>query len=342
MVVMAPPPQAARRRRRLRRQQRQRRRRRRHYSKQRWHRTIGASLGDRQRSRGYVSHRRQGRRSDDRERPGRRGRRRRKQRERRHGWDHKGNFWLRTGSDRYVECERRISSCCPANGPGGAGGSTTAGRDGISGAGGKLGNNGTAGTGGEITIEGNLNVMFDGAILADGGGVAGYTGTGGTGGNGKGTKAESVGGAGGSLGNNGRAGDGGTINLTSKQKNLTAQLISASGGTTSALEGTAGMAVLDKRAATAAASAVAPPAGPAARLRLPAVSTALRSTVMCEPPVRRAVTSRPQLATAAWHHQGSGRRHRVGSWQWRQGRHDHYRHCQDIDRYDRGHCCRWW
>src|SRR5262249_32270879 len=71
--------------------------------------------------------------------------------------------------------------------------------------------------------------------LADGGGVGSYTGKAGAGGNAGGTTIDSVGGSGTErFGANGSAGGGGTIKLTSLSGSITSQLISASGGKSSA------------------------------------------------------------------------------------------------------------
>jgi hypothetical protein len=109
---------------------------------------------------------------------------------------------------------------------------------GAGGGAGQLGNNGQSGAGNKIKIRGlDAAIDFKGSLLANGGSVAGpYTGTGGKGGNGP------DGGGPGTQqgGSNGTAGVGGSISVLTRNGSITAKLVSASGGLTSARKGTSG------------------------------------------------------------------------------------------------------
>ena len=126
-----------------------------------------------------------------------------------------------------------VGSYSARSGNGGNGGTG----GGSGGGAGALGNNGKAGSGNKITIVGSDGaVTFEQSLLADGGSVAAYTGVVGHGGDSKSKKPvkNDVGGGGGQSGTNGAAGASGTINIGSATGEITTQLVSASGGSTSA------------------------------------------------------------------------------------------------------------
>ncbi len=124
--------------------------------------------------------------------------------------------WNVTGGD--------VGGNSAKGGDGNTAGPLTAGGDG-----GDVGDNGLAGKGGMISVGGYDGALtFNGSLLANGGSVLGaQTGKGGDGFNGG-----AGGGGGGRVGDAGEAGGGGSIELSTRNGIITANLISAAGGLT--------------------------------------------------------------------------------------------------------------
>ena len=116
-------------------------------------------------------------------------------------------------------------------------------RGGAGGGAGALGSNGKAGSGFQIQVVGSDGALtFNGGLLSDGGSVAGpYTGVAGHGANAVGNVKDYNGGNGTERpGTNGAVGGGGMISIGSRNGAITTQLVSSSGGSTSARQGSSG------------------------------------------------------------------------------------------------------